>query len=67
MAAHHVAITPLSAEELERAVAGPAERAGARLEPGLLAAIVADVADQPAALPLLQYCLTELYDRRDGA
>ena len=26
MAAHHVAITPLSAEELERAVAGPAER-----------------------------------------
>ncbi len=66
MAAHHVAITPLSAEELERAVAGPAERAGARLEPGLLAAIVADVSDRPAALPLLQYCLTELYDRRDG-
>ena len=66
MAAHHVAITPLSAEELERAVAGPAERAGARLEPGLLAAIVADVSDRPAALPLLQYCLTEVYDRRDG-
>ncbi len=66
MAAHNVAITPLSAEELERAVAGPAERAGARLEPGLLAAIVADVADRPAALPLLQYCLTELYERRDG-
>ena len=66
MAAHNVAITPLSAEELERAVAGPAERAGARLEPGLLAAIVADVSDRPAALPLLQYCLTELYERRDG-
>ena len=66
MAMHSVPITPLSPEEIERAVAGPAERSGVRLEPGLLATVVGDVADHPAALPFLQYCLTELYDRRDG-
>ena len=65
MAVHDVAITPRRPRS-SSAAAGPAERAGARLEPGLLAVIVADVSDRPAALPLLQYCLTELYDRRDG-
>jgi WD40 repeat protein len=59
-------VTPLSPEELERAVAGPAGLAGVTLEPGLLAQIVADVLDQPGALPLLQYALTELFEMREG-
>jgi WD40 repeat protein len=32
----------------------------------LTAQLVADVADEPGALPLLQYALTELYERREG-
>ena len=62
-------VLPLSPEEIERAVAGPAERVGLSLEQGLLAEIVADVVNEPGALPLLQYALTELFDRRerDGA
>jgi WD40 repeat protein/class 3 adenylate cyclase len=60
------ALVPLKAEEFERAIAGPAERVGARFEPGLLAELVADVSDEPGALPLLQYALTELYERREG-
>jgi WD40 repeat protein/class 3 adenylate cyclase len=60
------AVVPLKADEFERAIAGPAERVGARFEPGLLAELVADVADEPGALPLLQYALTELYERREG-
>jgi WD40 repeat protein len=32
----------------------------------LEANIVADVAEQPGALPLLQYALTELFERREG-
>ncbi|MEO0564435.1 MAG: hypothetical protein AAF125_20190, partial [Chloroflexota bacterium] len=32
----------------------------------LVRAIVEDVRDQPGALPLLQYALTELFERRDG-
>jgi ABC-type glycerol-3-phosphate transport system substrate-binding protein/DNA-binding SARP family transcriptional activator len=60
-------ITPMSPEELEEAIAGPATRAGVRFEPGLVAEIVNDVAGRAAALPLLQYALTELYERRRGA
>ncbi|MDP8956606.1 MAG: WD40 repeat domain-containing protein, partial [Actinomycetota bacterium] len=60
------AVTPLSAEELERAISGPAEKATVALEPGLVAQIVADVSDQPGALPLLQYALTELFEQRRG-
>jgi Novel STAND NTPase 1 len=37
------------------------------LEEGLLAQVVADVVDEPGALPLLQYALTELHERRDGS
>jgi WD40 repeat protein/DNA-binding SARP family transcriptional activator len=58
------AITPLSTEEVERAIAGPAERVAVNLEPRLVAEMVAEVADQPGALPLLQYALTELFERR---
>jgi WD40 repeat protein/class 3 adenylate cyclase/energy-coupling factor transporter ATP-binding protein EcfA2 len=61
------ALVPLMPDEFERAIAGPASRAGASLEAGLLAEMVADVATEPGALPLLQYALTELYERREGA
>jgi WD40 repeat protein/class 3 adenylate cyclase len=60
------ALVPLSAEELERAISGPAKRVDASLEPGLVAAMLADVAEEPGALPLMEYALTELFDRRDG-
>jgi WD40 repeat protein len=60
-------VVPLTIEELERAVAGPAERVGVSVAPGLVAQLVADVADQPGALPLLQYALTELFDRREDS
>jgi WD40 repeat protein/serine/threonine protein kinase len=59
-------VLPLSSEELEQAIVGPAERVGLALEPGLVAAIVQDVSAQPGALPLLQYALSELYERRMG-
>ena len=61
------AITPMSPEELERAIVAPAERTGLSVEPRLLAAMIADVVDRPGALPLLQFTLTELAERRhDG-
>ncbi len=59
-----VPVLPLAADELERAIAEPAGRAGVELESGLLSRIVTDVADQPAALPILQYALTQLFDQR---
>ena len=44
----------------------PAERAGIRPEPGLVAEMIADAAHQPGALPLTQFALTELFERRAG-
>lgn len=59
-------VTALSPDELEQAIALPAERVGVEFERGLIAEIVADVANQPASLPLLQYALTELFDQREA-
>jgi DNA-binding SARP family transcriptional activator len=55
-------VSPLAADELEAAIVEPVRRQGATYEPGLVARIMADVGDQPGALPLLQYALTELFD-----
>lgn len=59
-------VLPLSASELEEAITGPAGRVGAVIEDGLVDQIVHDVREQPGALPLLQYALTELFERREG-
>jgi WD40 repeat protein/serine/threonine protein kinase len=59
-------VLPLSPAELERAICGPAERVGVTLEGALVARIVQEVGDQPGALPLLQYALTELFEHSEG-
>jgi WD40 repeat protein len=59
-------VTPLTPDELQQAIVGPAERAGVTLAPGLIAAILQDVGEQPGTLPLMQYALTELFERRIG-
>lgn len=58
-------VLPLGATEIERAIVEPANRVGISFEEGLVSRIVADVHYQPGALPLLQYALTELFERRD--
>ncbi len=59
-------VLPLSAQGLERAMRGPAERVGVTFEQGLVEKIVGSMNYQAGALPLLQYALTELFDRRTG-
>lgn len=59
-------VLPMSNEELDQAIVGPAHRVGAVFEPGLTQAIINEVKQQPGALPLLQYALTELFERREG-
>ncbi len=59
-------VLPLTPDELERAVLSPAQRVGLKLEKGLVSTIIHEVGDQPGALPLLQYALSELFDRRNG-
>jgi WD40 repeat protein/serine/threonine protein kinase len=57
-------VSPPSIGELEQAVTGPAEAVGVTVEPRVVAEILSDVADQPGALPLMQYALTELFAER---
>jgi len=59
-----VAVAAPSEDELAEAIERPARRIGVRYERGLVSQIVADVRDQPGALPLLQYALTELFAAR---
>ncbi|MBZ0284835.1 MAG: protein kinase [Anaerolineae bacterium] len=59
-------VLPLNSSEMEQAIVGPVDRIGIRFEPGLVADIIAEVNQQPGALPLLQYALTELFERREG-
>ena len=61
-----VTVSSLSDEGLAQAIASPARRVGLDLEPGLVGRIIADVEGQPGGLPLLQYALTELFNRREG-
>jgi len=59
-------VLPLSPDEMREAIVGPAERAGVTVETGLVAAIIAEIAEQPGALPLMQYALTEVFERREA-
>ena len=61
-----VEVTPLAPDELERAIVEPARREGVEFESGLVPRIVAETVRQPSPLPMLQYMLAELFDRRSG-
>lgn len=51
--------------ELRRIVTEPAERAGCRVEPALVEAVLADVGAADGALPLVSATLSELWETRD--
>src|SRR5262249_53260990 len=65
---HDVIVSPMTADELRMAIERPAEAAGARFEPGLIAELIKQTLDRPGALPLLEYTLLELWKskRDDG-
>jgi len=64
---HTELVLPLTLDELQEVIYKPAASVGVAVEPQLTGAIIADVQEQPGALPLLQYALTELFERRQGA
>ena len=66
LGSNHVLAGPLTADEYRRAIEQPALRVGVHVEPALTEALVAEVGDEPGALPLLSTALLELWERRDG-
>src|SRR4051794_13034594 len=62
LGANHVLVGPMDRGGLRRAMELPARRARLHVEPGLVDALIADVEDEPGALPLLSTALLELWD-----
>ena len=61
-----VNIGPMTGDELERAIVGPAEKVCLNFEAGLVKRILNDVREEPGNLPLLEFVLTELWEKRHG-
>jgi TIR domain len=66
MSEHQLLVGPMTEDELRLAIERPALLAGGEFEPGLVEVLLHDVSSNPGALPLLQFALTELWQRRDG-
>ena len=66
VSANQLLVGPMRRDELRRAIELPARRAGLRVEPRLVSALVGDVASEPGGLPLLSAALVELWQRREG-
>ncbi|MET3993731.1 ABC-type transporter MlaC component/energy-coupling factor transporter ATP-binding protein EcfA2 [Bradyrhizobium sp. S3.9.2] len=60
-----VTISPMHRTELRRAIIEPATTAELEFEAGLVDQILSDIGDEPANLPLLEFLLKELWDRRE--
>lgn len=60
-----VRVTAMNAAELHDAIEQPAEAIGLKFEDGLVDTLVREIIGEPAALPLLQFALLQLWDNRE--
>jgi energy-coupling factor transporter ATP-binding protein EcfA2 len=58
-------VPPLSAAELREAIVRPAESVGLKFEEGVVDALLGDILGEPTALPLLQFTLLKLWEKRE--
>ena len=61
-----VIVTDMTPDNLRHSIEDPAATVGLLYDHGLPDRILEDVRQQPGSLPLLQYALKALYERRDG-
>ena len=66
IAAQQYLVSQMNTDSLRQAIEEPAWHVGLEFEPGLVATILEDVANQPGVLPLLEHALLELWERRRG-
>lgn len=62
-----VNLGPMTAEELTRAIESPASSLGLHFAPGLVDRVLDDVGSEPGNLPLLEFVLASLWERRRGS
>ncbi|MGB6294920.1 MAG: CHAT domain-containing protein [Rivularia sp. (in: cyanobacteria)] len=56
-------LAPMNREELRSAVEKPAQKLKVKLERGLTDALIKDLGNQPGGLPLLEFTLTQLWEK----
>ena len=61
-----VKLGPMNREELTEVIEKPAQKLGVTFADGLVERILDDVDNQPGNLPLLEFALTELWNKRTG-
>jgi WD40 repeat protein len=59
-------VSPMGRDAIRQAIEEPARRVGLEFEEGLIDTILEDAGAEPGALPLLEYALLELWERRRG-
>lgn len=59
-----ITVLPMSADELEQVILEPANSVNCIVQPSLVSQLIADTLNQPNALPLLQFTITELFENR---
>ncbi|WP_416675509.1 nSTAND1 domain-containing NTPase [Egbenema bharatensis] len=64
IAAHQLPVTPLKYDQIKATILRPAQKMGLICEPNLVYTMLLDVSGAPGELPLLQYTLMELWQRR---
>jgi formylglycine-generating enzyme required for sulfatase activity len=60
-----VRVSAMNTAELHDAIEKPATAIGLKFEEGLVDAVVREIVGEPAALPLLQFALLQLWDNRE--
>jgi hypothetical protein len=63
---HQVLVGQMSELELRDAIVRPANLTGCEFEAGLVEMLLDDVRGEAGGLPLLQYALSQLWERREG-
>jgi KaiC/GvpD/RAD55 family RecA-like ATPase len=61
---NHLLLGPLGQAGLEAAIESPARQLGVKLEEGLAERILQDLGQEPGTLPLLEFALTQLWERQ---
>jgi signal transduction histidine kinase len=64
--AHHVLMTPIGLADLYDVMQKPAHVSGLVFDDGLVTQMVFAVREEAGALPLLQFTLDQLFEKRDG-
>ena len=66
VASVQVNIGALTPDELRESITAPARLVGLEFESGLVDRILSDVGSEPGRLPLVEFALTEIWQRREG-